>query len=286
MPKKVLIVDANVDIWQSIGAFLGDKEYEVGYSGVYEDALELAQSPGYELVIVDMSSPKPEGLSFLARLRELQPETIVIAVSEPGDRDLEQEALSNGADTYLIKPVNESDLLQALSSVRIPPGRDTEPDPLPGKKIEHTLLRGFTPDQQGDFRVIGSIRSYKVGDVVPLNEDSGTMIWVEKGKLMVSYNDIPVECLSEGDFWGEQTFVNPGISITSVAVKEFAQIRHFSRKRLMEYFTYHDETLIKRYMINLIICLHLKWNKTVTRLALANQIYNSTISEEANVPEL
>ena len=90
---------------------------------------------------------------------------------------------------------------------------------------------------------------------------------MEQGGCSAYLNGVFVESLAVGDHLGEETFVNPSTTPIQLLAKENCQIRHFSRKRLIDFFAYHDETLTKRYMINLIICLQLKWKRNLIRLS-------------------
>lgn len=286
MLKNALIVDSEKDCWQSIGAFLGARDYSVVFSEGYPDALVKVQAQNFDLIIVDMGWPGREGISVLPQFHRLQPQAAIIAVGESTDGELVQEALNNGADLCLGKPVVEADLLQAMTAAESADNRQSNSESVMAKNIGQTLLRGFTPDQQWDFRMVGKIRSYQLGDVVPVYDDSGSMVWVEQGKLLVYYNNVAVESLEEGDFWGEDAFVNASSLNTYLVAQDAVQLRHFSRKHLIEYFSYQDETLTKRYMINLINCLHLKWHRTIARLVKAILPATSRANENANASEL
>ncbi len=286
MPKKVLIVDADINCWKGIVTSLENTEYYVSYSGTLDDALDKLQTQRFDLIIVDLCWPRLEGLNFISRLSQLQPEATVIAVSESADSELEQETLNDGAHFCLTKPLNQEDLLQVFNSALSNTLNRQESSLNPCKNLEQSLLRGFTPEQQRDFSTIGTIRNYELGDVIPMNDESGSMIWVERGRLMVCYNDVPVEGLGEGEFWGEAAFVNPSAVITYLIAQEDVQIRHFTRKRLIDFFAYHDETLTKRYMINLINCLHMKWNRTISRLVKASMPAITLNNEDTDAPEL
>jgi hypothetical protein len=103
---------------------------------------------------------------------------------------------------------------------------------------------------------------------VVLDEKYGSMIWIETGRVSVQLNSTHVDTLRPGDIWGEETFVSANSIFTELVVQTESNIRHFSRRKLMDFFTYHDESLIKRYMINLIQCLYVKWRKSVLKIGL------------------
>ncbi|MBP7310031.1 MAG: hypothetical protein KA984_01935, partial [Candidatus Cloacimonetes bacterium] len=84
----------------------------------------------------------------------------------------------------------------------------------------------------------------------------------------VIHNSAVVDTLKEGDIWGEETFVNPAAGFTILKAQSELQLRHFRRQKILEFFTYNDETLTKRYMINLIQCLYSKWRRSVIKIGL------------------
>jgi len=285
MPNEVLIVDTDTSIWQALEAFLKEKEYAVGYSTSISEAWEKIQDTSPELVIIDLDAVVPDGMSFIYELHQSSPETKLLAVSNNTDAEFERQALAQGARFFLRKPLLKESLEQVLG---LAPGSEVhnqDPGMLP-RSVEDTLLRGFSNEERHDFYLIGSLRHYEIGDVIQTNDGGGAMVWVEKGRLLVYHNDVPVESVTEGECWGEEAFVNPGSAITHLVAQGYVQLRHFSRKRIIEFFAYHDETLTKRYMINLINCLQQKWNKTITRLVMALLSGSARAAGEKNAIKL
>lgn len=111
---KVLIVDDDVGLCDSLAALLRVVEYDV--VGVYcaEDALEAAWSEEFNAVILDVNLPDRGGLEILEKLRE-NPDMAILMLS--GSVTLEQavEALNRGADAFVIKPAKPEVLLSNLA---------------------------------------------------------------------------------------------------------------------------------------------------------------------------
>ncbi|MFO8145101.1 MAG: response regulator [Candidatus Syntrophosphaera sp.] len=270
MPGKVLIVDEDALTRQTIGAWLENKGYVANYvSDADAAALRLGRDD-YDHVIVDIQWPGQKGTQRIAQIRQLFPTASIIAMSTFADFELEQEARQQGAYTCMTKPLEKESLLSILDSTSQQDKEAPKEGFLPGRLIGQMLLRGFTPDQQWEFMMTGTLRTFTRGEAILPGEDA-SMVWVEKGRLEALYNDVPVESLGEGDFWGEETFVNPSAAFAHLVALEDSQLRLFRRKRTMEFFAYQEETLTKRYMINLIHCLHLKWKRSVARLVLAGE---------------
>jgi two-component system chemotaxis response regulator CheY len=115
--RRILIVDdaATVrmyhrDILESAGYMV-----EEALNGI--EALEKALEAPFDLYIVDINMPKLDGYGFLRELRQQeiaqQPAIMVSTEAAAGD---EKAAYQAGANSYLVKPVRQS---QLLSYVRL-----------------------------------------------------------------------------------------------------------------------------------------------------------------------
>ncbi len=104
MPK-ILVVDDEKVLVKGIKFNLENEGYqvEVGYDG--EQAVELARSGGFDLIILDLMMPKIDGLQACMRIREFSnvPVIMLTARSEDTDKIIGFEC---GADDYITKPFN------------------------------------------------------------------------------------------------------------------------------------------------------------------------------------
>ncbi|MDD4224471.1 MAG: response regulator [Candidatus Cloacimonetes bacterium] len=265
MTRKVLLLDEDKLVQATVGAWLEKHGFQVSPAISCDEAENLAESEKFDVLMVDMQWPCLQGIQKLTRLKKLLPGAAIVAISEFTDRELEEEARTNGAGWFLTKPLDLEELAEVLESTKLD---DVRPESgfLPGSQIEQTLLRGFSPDEQWDFRMTGNLRSHKEGELIPLGDEASSLIWVEQGEAEAFLGGVLLDRLAVGDFWGEETFVNPGTSFVQLLASENCQIRHFNRKRLIDFFAYHEETLTKRYMLNLIFCLQHKWKRNLNRL--------------------
>lgn len=111
---KVLIVDDDIGLCDSLAALLRVVEYDVVNVYCAEDALEAAWSEEFNAAILDVNLPDRGGLEVLEKLRE-NPEMAILMLS--GSVTLEQavEALNRGADAFVIKPAKPEVLLSNLT---------------------------------------------------------------------------------------------------------------------------------------------------------------------------
>ena len=102
---KILVVDDEKVLVKGIKFNLESEGYQVetGYDG--EEAVELARSGNFDLIILDLMMPKIDGLQACMRIREFSnvPVIMLTARSEDTDKIIGFEC---GADDYITKPFN------------------------------------------------------------------------------------------------------------------------------------------------------------------------------------
>ena len=111
----ILIVDDDRDIVESISIFLKAEGYEVlkAYNGL--EALEKLNENPVHLMILDIMMPQLDGIKTLMKLRRSRniPVILLSANSEDADKIL---GLTAGADDYVTKPFNPSELVARVRS--------------------------------------------------------------------------------------------------------------------------------------------------------------------------
>src|SRR6185437_21909 len=107
-PCKVLIVDDDDTLRQSIHLQLEREGYDADAAGTAEDALGLIQQSSYELVLTDLVLPGIAGVQLLRRIRNAHPETAVVVMTGYGTVETAVEAMKLGAYDYIVKPVQIS----------------------------------------------------------------------------------------------------------------------------------------------------------------------------------
>ena len=112
---NVLVVDDDREIVESISIFLSGEGYKAlkAYDGI--EALEILSENEVHLMILDIMMPKLNGIKTLMKLRESRniPVILLSAKSEDADKIL---GLTAGADDYVTKPFNPSELMARVKS--------------------------------------------------------------------------------------------------------------------------------------------------------------------------
>ena len=116
MPNKVLIVDDSSYTQSIIKKILySEGGYEI--VGVAKDgatALKMADELKPDLITLDNILPDMIGMNMIKSLKAELPNLRVIMVSAIKQESIIDQAMSLGADSYLVKPITEENLLQAL----------------------------------------------------------------------------------------------------------------------------------------------------------------------------
>ena len=112
---NILVVDDDREIVDSIGIFLSGEGYKVlkAYDGI--EALDVLSENEIHLMILDIMMPKLDGIKTLMKIRESRniPVILLSAKSEDADKIL---GLTAGADDYVTKPFNPSELVARVKS--------------------------------------------------------------------------------------------------------------------------------------------------------------------------
>ena len=79
-----------------------------------KEAMEKIDSRTYDLALIDMKLPDMEGIHLLGKINSVNPKMAKIFITGFPSVDDGLEALDNGADAYLVKPVKVEDLLKIV----------------------------------------------------------------------------------------------------------------------------------------------------------------------------
>src|SRR3712207_3122638 len=89
----------------------------VAYDG--EQAVELCRKEEPDVVLMDISMPKMDGISATREIRDLLPQTAVIILTAHEDNEHVFEGIKAGAQGYLLKDAEPEDLSRDRKSTRL-----------------------------------------------------------------------------------------------------------------------------------------------------------------------
>src|SRR5262245_38522520 len=107
---RILIVDDDKMIGDSLGEFLRLENYDVDAAGSAEAALVKMAGTPYSLVITDVNLPKSDGFELLRTIRDQYPEIVTIVITGYGTIESAVEAIKMGAYDYLTKPLSDDEI--------------------------------------------------------------------------------------------------------------------------------------------------------------------------------
>lgn len=122
MPKKILIVDDDVDTLRLVGMMLESEGFEIMAAKSGQRAIVIAHKENPDLIILDIMMPELDGYAVTSQLRRDQATRsipILIFTAKTGMDD-KMLGLELGADGYLTKPISTRELLKNVNSLLSP----------------------------------------------------------------------------------------------------------------------------------------------------------------------
>ena len=116
---RVLVVD-DLELWHTFVHMRLDKEPNLHIIGVAVDGLEAvrkAEKLQPDLILLDISLPKLNGLEAARQIRRVAPKSTILFLSGESDPDVVRNALSAGGLGYVLKSDAAQDLLTGIESV-------------------------------------------------------------------------------------------------------------------------------------------------------------------------
>ena len=113
---RILIVEDEPDLLKGLAKALREEGYAVDTAADGEDGLYKAETWSYDAVVLDVMLPKLDGWQLLARLRKSKKTPVLMLTARDASRD-RVRGLDIGADDYVVKPFDLSELLARLRAL-------------------------------------------------------------------------------------------------------------------------------------------------------------------------
>ncbi|MBI2093775.1 MAG: response regulator transcription factor [Candidatus Omnitrophica bacterium] len=114
---RILVVEDDSRVASFIRRGLREEHYTVDTAKDGEDALFLAQTNEYDLIILDIMLPKKSGLEVLKTLRQERVHVPVLVLTAKDELQDKVNGLNAGADDYLTKPFGFEELLARVRAL-------------------------------------------------------------------------------------------------------------------------------------------------------------------------
>lgn len=123
---KILLVDDEAHIRKFVSLILkqiGQPEITEAVNG--EDAIKAYQANKPDYVLLDVNMPRMDGMETLRKLKEIDPNCVVIMLTSLANRESVERALELGAANYIRKDTPKDEIARALTDI-IDPSAPTE----------------------------------------------------------------------------------------------------------------------------------------------------------------
>lgn len=111
MQEKILVVDDEDIIRQSLSFILAKEGYFVEEASNGKEAYDKLKEDTFDLVITDLEMPVMKGTELLEEIKKLNLKTSLMVITAFGSLDTAIKALRSGASDYILKPVEFDELL-------------------------------------------------------------------------------------------------------------------------------------------------------------------------------
>lgn len=113
--SNILIIDDEKAIRKTLGEILSYEGYKIEDAENGDEGLKKLKEKSYDVVLCDIKMPKVDGLEFLEKAKEINPDVPIIMISGHGTIETAVEAVKKGAFDYVAKP---PDLNRLLITIR------------------------------------------------------------------------------------------------------------------------------------------------------------------------
>lgn len=147
MPN-ILIIDDEKSIRKTLTEILGFEGYKIVEASDGEEGLARFSEKSFDLVLCDIKMPKLDGIEFLEKAKNINPDIPIIMISGHGNIDTAVEAVKKGAFDYISKPPDLNRLLITLRNATEKQKLVTETKTLKRRVIRVQEMVGTSPAMQ------------------------------------------------------------------------------------------------------------------------------------------
>ncbi len=111
---RILVIDDEEIVRVSCKKCLTPEGYDVDTASNGIEGLQLAQATKYDLVLTDLKMPEMDGMEFIIKAKESQPDTRIIMITGYSTVEHAVKAMRLGAYNYIEKPFTPVTLITAV----------------------------------------------------------------------------------------------------------------------------------------------------------------------------
>jgi two-component system response regulator RegA len=134
---SILVVDDEELFRDRLSRALQKRKFEVFSAANFEEAITIIQTSKPDLGVFDLKMPGKSGLELLKDALQLHPEMKIIVLTGYGSIATAIDAVKMGALSYIAKPADVNDILNAFTDQTTDPGT-VDPDSLRAPSLART----------------------------------------------------------------------------------------------------------------------------------------------------
>jgi two-component system, NtrC family, response regulator HydG len=123
---NLLVVDDELIVRDSLAKWFREENYDVSTADSASAALTLMAGQHFDLALVDIKMPGTDGIELQRRMKEADPDLIVMIMTGYASVETAVTALKNGAYDYVTKPFDPDDIAHAVHNALAHKGAEQE----------------------------------------------------------------------------------------------------------------------------------------------------------------
>jgi len=181
-PLRILLAEDSLVNQKVVVGLLERHGHEVAVTGNGHQAVELADSQPFDLILMDVQMPEMDGLDATRLIRRRQRESgrrvPIVAMTAHAMKGDRQRCLDAGMDDYIAKPIHAKQLFETIHSVVARSGaeRPSDPDPPTPPEQPAPNWQEALRSVQGDRDLLRTVVKATLEEVPPLMERIGAAI--------------------------------------------------------------------------------------------------------------
>jgi DNA-binding NtrC family response regulator len=166
---RVLVVEDDREMSRFLSELLAEEGYNVEVACDGTSALERYQQTDFDLTITDLMMPRMKGTELVCRLRETDPDALILLITAFGTIESAVETMRAGAFDYLTKPFRTDEILLSVSRALEQRGLKRELQRLRREIESHYGLDnmvGKSKKMQRIFEIVSHIRDVQTNILI------------------------------------------------------------------------------------------------------------------------
>lgn len=117
MPARILVLEDDLLLGETIADLLEEAEYDVVLCRHGQEALDATYASRFDLYLLDINVPQIDGITLLQELRGSDDATPAIFLTSYSQKSKRREGFESGADDYIVKPFDNDELLWRITAL-------------------------------------------------------------------------------------------------------------------------------------------------------------------------